>query len=577
MAVNFCNPAYGITVAASSVSADGYEPQNLLKPGMFGLWKGFLAEHFIKPPLNITFALPFDIDIHSIAINPSVGSHRSSGIEIFSARVLQGSDSCEKSDSKTGNSVNSGNARNKTGSSVDSAIFTNIGKVYCQDSSPHIMQFVNRRYRSLYEDSLPVPPCGNDADNVLRRDLKCGQAWHVNRINHLVIRITRVQGGSVPALKKVEIWGQPSPSCGKIVINKILSTAKQLRLLAVPRQPNFQSPRETSSSEKSAIGKPQSGQSVERQASNAVNGSSPECPEEFFDPITCEVMVIPILLPSGHTVDKDTLDKHNRIEATWGRPQNDPFTGVPFSSVSKPIPNVNLKARIDKFLLSGGDAVKGVPRTAGKASKPDPELHSGDQIQSSVLLHTNLPSTSQNPRSTAQNSRSINTHTRAYSIKEDEACVTSEMRKKRKLVVETFQSGVQYPLLHNKKSKIYGTDNIPPLAVSSSSYASLPCDRAESHEMLVSNSLNDALASTLASLPSYSKPSSATRGLSLEDQFTSCVSCKTPVQDSETVFYKMPCGHLICRNCVSNIPSGILCPRCKKSFTRSELSRVHSS
>lgn len=82
--------------------------------------------------------------------------------------------------------------------------------------------------------------------------------------------------------------------------------------------------------------------------------SNVSIPEEFLDPITQEVMMLPMLLPSGVSVDNTTLEEHQKREATWGRPPNDPFTGVPFTSSSQPLPNPQLKTRIDQFLLQEG-------------------------------------------------------------------------------------------------------------------------------------------------------------------------------------------------------------------------------
>lgn len=84
------------------------------------------------------------------------------------------------------------------------------------------------------------------------------------------------------------------------------------------------------------------------------DSSDVSIPEEFLDPITQEVMMLPMLLPSGVSVDNTTLEEHQKREATWGRPPNDPFTGVPFSSTSQPLPNPHLKNRIDRFLLQKG-------------------------------------------------------------------------------------------------------------------------------------------------------------------------------------------------------------------------------
>lgn len=65
-------------------------------------------------------------------------------------------------------------------------------------------------------------------------------------------------------------------------------------------------------------------------------------------------MLLPMLLPSGVSVDSSTLEEHQKREATWGRAPNDPFTGVPFTPSSKPLPNPQLKCRIDQFLLQQG-------------------------------------------------------------------------------------------------------------------------------------------------------------------------------------------------------------------------------
>lgn len=70
--------------------------------------------------------------------------------------------------------------------------------------------------------------------------------------------------------------------------------------------------------------------------------SSLSIPEDFLDQITQEVMLLPMLLPSGVSVDSTTLEEHQKSEATWGRAPNDPFTGVPFTSTSQPLPNPQL-------------------------------------------------------------------------------------------------------------------------------------------------------------------------------------------------------------------------------------------
>ncbi|CAI8041454.1 RING finger protein 37 [Geodia barretti] len=56
--------------------------------------------------------------------------------------------------------------------------------------------------------------------------------------------------------------------------------------------------------------------------------NSVSVPERFMDEITCEIMVLPMLLPSGHFVDRSTLDKLHTTDCVYGRPPSDPFTEV---------------------------------------------------------------------------------------------------------------------------------------------------------------------------------------------------------------------------------------------------------
>ena len=53
-----------------------------------------------------------------------------------------------------------------------------------------------------------------------------------------------------------------------------------------------------------------------------------EVPSEFLDKITYEVMQIPMLLPSGHCVDRSTVERLGNNDSLYGRPPTDPFTGT---------------------------------------------------------------------------------------------------------------------------------------------------------------------------------------------------------------------------------------------------------
>lgn len=57
-------------------------------------------------------------------------------------------------------------------------------------------------------------------------------------------------------------------------------------------------------------------------------GVTATVPEQFLDEITYELMALPMLLPSGHFVDRSTLDKLQHTDSMYGRPPSDPFTGI---------------------------------------------------------------------------------------------------------------------------------------------------------------------------------------------------------------------------------------------------------
>lgn len=90
-----------------------------------------------------------------------------------------------------------------------------------------------------------------------------------------------------------------------------------------------------------------------------------EIPDELCDAITHQMMTVPMTLPSGKTVDQSTIEKFNRMEATWGREPSDPFTGLAFTSSRKPIFNSALKSSIDILLTKYPNALSDVPRTVG--------------------------------------------------------------------------------------------------------------------------------------------------------------------------------------------------------------------
>lgn len=201
--------------------------------------------------------------------------------------------------------------------------------------------------------------------------------YSLQKVTHVVLKITRLAGSSVPAVGRVEIWGQPSASCKPEILEYALGIQERIQ----------------------GSGKSNYGSSGLRHPCNRTDDSLKNCkllselscykdsiPEDFLDPITCDIMTIPLLLPSGHNIDTVTLEKHVAAERSWGRLPSDPFTGKLFSTTCKPVPNSALKVRIDKFLLTGGVNTSALRRTVGRDTNLSRESTGSLKIENKVLF-----------------------------------------------------------------------------------------------------------------------------------------------------------------------------------------------
>ena len=181
--------------------------------------------------------------------------------------------------------------------------------------------------------------------------------YSLQKVTHVALKIVKLSGSCVPAVGKVEIWGQPSASCKPEMLEYALGI-----------QGRIQGGQKIKTAITGEIHNGTVESSKHHNVLPGANGSSSSIPEDFVDPITCEIMIVPLLLPSGHNIDTSTLEKHITAERSWGRLPSDPFTGKIFSDTCKPVPNSALKVRIDKFLLTSGVNTSGYGRTVGRDS-----------------------------------------------------------------------------------------------------------------------------------------------------------------------------------------------------------------
>lgn len=307
MEFNFLIPKLLPKVSCSAPTVDNYEADNLINEVERIRARGFLAYSSIKPPVDVDFKLLCPISISYILILTTVGTQKTTAIEIL--------------------------ARN------NNSEFISIAKAHLINEKESGIVACNSRLFS--SGKLPE----NYREGLKLCFFKSNTFRTFTNATDVRIRILRTEK-SVPCLGKVEIWGKVSRFCSEV-------TVRTVHQLMNGKTNNCTEKHETT-----------------RTSSDAHSSDTFEVPDEFKDALTFEIMALPMTLPSGSTVDRSTLDKYVENEASRGRHPSDPFTGLKFTEDRKPVLNVWLKSRIDMFLLQNANKTEifSVKRTLGKVN-----------------------------------------------------------------------------------------------------------------------------------------------------------------------------------------------------------------
>ena len=404
MYVNFLHSFFEAKVDCDVVTSDGYSVTNLVSSDVRENSRGFLASHFIKPPALVVFQLPFAVHVGSIVIKPKVGSQISTGIAILVAEIkanctLHGEKefslktklnlrptnlsklqwtiepSTPFSDRNRGTAGEKDVTINPNDHSTEekslithnyalhitpatakgehSQFFTQVA--WLNNNGGQTVHFKNNQFKEIRPVQSVCIPCAEGSD-ICKREFQ--RMRYLQKVTHVALKVVRVSGSSVPAIGKVEIWGQPAVPC----LPEVLKYALNIQTKIIQAQHKYGRVFENNEDQVSCTASNVKCLTPTTKQDHAYNS----VPEEFIDPITCDIMTIPLLLPSGHNIDSSTLEKHRNAEKSWGRPLSDPFTGIAFSDMYKAIPNSALKCRIDKFLLTSAVNVAGFGRTVGQ-------------------------------------------------------------------------------------------------------------------------------------------------------------------------------------------------------------------
>ncbi|XP_056320167.1 RING finger protein 37 [Danio aesculapii] len=486
MVFNLCLPHFQTSIHCNKLCADGYDVSNLLSEDRNVRRRGFKLEYFLRPPVHVT--LNFQVQMELCRLD----------VELWPWGMDQGRSSRR--------------IEILTSSEQSGENFQLVSR--CDLKEELQLSFTHPFFKSRPPFCDPPPPFVGESKEF----------WSPRSLSSVAqLRISIPYSGAASALgfRSLSIWALPSRSCSESELKKI----HQAHLNTLKINPT----------------------TPLAAKSDAVQTDSPT-PEEFLDPLTQELMVLPMILPSGMVIDQSTLEEYEKREATWGRLPNDPFTGVPFTQSSKPLPNPLLKSRIDRLLLQTGHRAVGSRNNT--LNKPQPSRLMSHSVTDSNETH----------------------------------------RLQSECVLETQRQRCSAKRKREFSSPSTSTDaDRPPLRKTLQTHS-----ESDSHEQRLADSLDQALNAALYGLPVFTTQSRNTTDCEdtsadttrMDIQHTggqTCVfcSCSLTVYSSSVPSYSLPCDHLLCGPCLRHRntsdpqKTSIKCPACGSSASSRDITRVH--
>ncbi|KAM8885685.1 RING finger protein 37 isoform 2-T2 [Spinachia spinachia] len=615
MVLNLCLPAFHTTVECNKLCADGYDVTNLLSADPALRRRGFKLEYFLRPPVQVELCR-VDVELWTWGMDRGQVCKRLEISTTSDALPTQNSDQGNNGHQKKPTNVKDqkpsrpqehalkhgpsngqqwvvealgeprrgGQAfKSNTGPSNPEPDFKLVGRCELTEETHVCFTRPNFTPRPPFFSPPPPPPPTSRKEELWSRGL-----LSLGAVTQL--RVTLPFGGSASALglKALAVWGQPARCCPAEEVERIKRDHAASERHS-PR-PVFFTP---------------SGTRNKPTPQAAVSQARLSIPEDFLDQITQEVMLLPMLLPSGVSVDSTTLEEHQKSEATWGRAPNDPFTGVPFTSTSQPLPNPQLKSRIDRFILQ-----KGITRRDGTVGRQG----EGENPQASRLVASKVDgqaryspchresstdnTASQYNAGAGNASRTLSSDSRNHTFDSQPLAIDGKSKSGRRKKRESSGLG-------NESSE---TQLLPQTKRLRNERVSAVLPSGSSHEQRLSASLDEALVSALQGRPSFTSnvgqqgrvcpgpqplstpqqcPTASIPSTLTGEETCSACSCSVSVfSKSASAIYRLSCGHLLCRTCVRTEsqplnsvvrPSlgRIVCLACQSLSARSDVIRVH--
>lgn len=328
MLVNMCTDLSGVTVRCNCVSVKGNEPQNLVSSESTLRSYGFRAERYVRGPVIVS------IDLTCMKVATSIA-----------AIVLR----CAM--------------RENTSCVVD---------VFISDGD--LEKFIGRLSFGGPTNTIPIGSLVRDRDvcvfdlasvvkgsyvsealelNKTSQNIQMQNTHFMKRgVKSLSVKISNLRGGISAGLSWLEIWSEcrsapyvippslPSIYTGAAIRNLYACQGEE----ATPVQVTVTRPINSCSSE--------------------------ETPSEFLDQLTFELMNNPVTLPSGNTVDMESIHKL----FSQDKSPVDPFTGLSLGEFTA-VTNVILRDKINKFRsLKSGDEQMGYTQSSSNKSEESSQI-----------------------------------------------------------------------------------------------------------------------------------------------------------------------------------------------------------
>lgn len=352
--INFADTEIGTIITSSALTVDGHEVCNLINTTRnFHQRKGFIAEYYIKCPVEIIVTFPCLVDISCVILNPKLSAHRSRCVEIYSTFQRPVENELKTDDSKD--------------NQLDMYTYPlDLTDKTIREKYPRLFNLVGKynetKCDELYGNLVFQNTSHRDTVTIQQNDAKMNLFPNstIHCCSHLLIKIT---WATLPVISELQIFGTISVRNPKLLVQHIQNTVQHI--LKINNQISNFKTNETLNS----FCNTQQNTKIEKNENDNKNTHavqpvtlstdilSTDIPDEFIDPITFDLMTVPLLLPSGNSIDRSTLDRYICEEVKFGRLPSDPFTGITFQDMQQAVPNTSLKSRIDRFVLKNSSTL----------------------------------------------------------------------------------------------------------------------------------------------------------------------------------------------------------------------------